>query len=326
MRKMIIPAVLLLLLTGCGAGNTMADTGAAQYTSGSAAMDSAEGIYEDYDSAAVNGGDESGYDDMFSYDGEKRYDDKLVYTCSLSIETLDYDSSIKSIKEKVKQADGFIAAENEYDDAYGWYYADYVDAHDRRMDMEVRVPSDKYEGFLASLDGDGKVVSRSSSVDNISRQYYDTEAVIESLKVQEERLLGMMDAAETIEDMVTVEKRLTEVQTQLNQYRTSLSVMQSDVDYSTVHINVSEVYEYTPDVHTDTFFDRLRNTVSDAVKDLGDILEGLLFFLILLVPRVLVYGPVILLIFIAVKKIRAKARHKKENQPGGTKSSEEKTE
>lgn len=299
MIKRFLPLLAVIVLTGCGAA------------SGSSTYDNMSTGYEAEEAVA----DYGAYDEGYSYDGEEpesesKYADKLVYTCNINIETLNYDDSVKNIKEKIKDAGGFIASENEYDNEYGWYYTDHVDSHDRNITITARIPSDKYESFLASLEGDGKITSRSSSVDNISRQYYDTEAVIKSLKIQETRLMEMMDAAETIEDMITVEGRLTEVQTQLNQYNTSLALMQTDVDYSTVYISLSEVYEYTPNMNTNTFFDRLKNTLEEAVSDFGDILENLLFFVILLIPRLIIYVPVIILIVFVAKKIRKKYKER----------------
>lgn len=306
--KKILPIIIAsaLFFTGCGSAGTGYSS---QSYDGAAAMSYTNGFTAEtedmaYPEPAAEFADETGAS------SEKRYDDKFVYTCHMNIETLNYENTVKSIKEKIKEAGGFVSYEDEYDNERGWYYSDYVDTHNRNINIEARIPSEKYDVFTASLEGDGKIISRSSSVENISREYYDTEAVIESLNIQEERLLSMMDDAQTIDEMIAVESRLTEVQMELNQYKTRLSVMQSDVDYSTVNINIQEVYEYSKDIHTDTFFDRLKNSVSDACDDFGDILENLLFSCIYLIPRIVVYVPVIAVVVIVIKKI-IKLKNKK---------------
>lgn len=55
----------------------------------------------------------------------------------------------------------------------------------------------------------------------------------------------MLKSADKIEDMITVEARLTEVQTELNKQKTLLSSMDMDVDYSTINLNIEEVLEYS---------------------------------------------------------------------------------
>ena len=100
---------------------------------------------------------------------------------------------------------------------------------------------------MNNMEGSGKVTNRSTNVENISRQYADNEAVITALRKQEERLLEMMDKAETIEDMIAIEARLTDVQTELNRKLSYKSSMDTDVEYSTVHLYINEVAEYPPD-------------------------------------------------------------------------------
>ena len=104
-----------------------------------------------------------------------------------------------------------------------------------------------YETFLAALDGVGKIISKSTSVDNISQKYYDTTAQIEALQIQEKNLLAMLEKCESIEDMITVEQRLSEVQYELNNLQTTRRYMDMDVAYSYVNISITEVMEYRKD-------------------------------------------------------------------------------
>ena len=50
-------------------------------------------------------------------------------------------------------------------------------------------------------------MSRSENVRNISKTYYDTEATIASLEIQESRLLNMMNEAASIDDMPSISLR-----------------------------------------------------------------------------------------------------------------------
>jgi hypothetical protein len=178
--------------------------------------------------------------------------------------------------------------------------------------LTIRIPTENYEDFLAGLEGSGRVVSRNVWVDNITRSYYDQKAVLKALEVQEERLLDMMDKAETIEDMIAVEARLTEVQTQLNQARTTLSGMDFDVAYSTVNLTIEEVTRYVPQETSTSFLERLKETCIDAAYTFLGALQSLLFALIYLLP----YAAAILLIFLLVRFIyrRVKAHRQKKGQ------------
>lgn len=230
-------------------------------------------------------------------------EEKLVYHCNLDIETLDYPAAITSIKETISKYGGVIQSESESDSGHDWYYADYRKTGGTMHNyLEVRIPSKDYENFLSELDGIGKIISKSTSVDNISQKYYDTTAQIEALQIQEKNLLAMLEKCETIEDMITVEQRLSEVQYELNTLQTDRRYMDMDVAYSYVNINVSEVMEYRQDsepIRRNTFVDRLKNTILSTGRGFLYFLEGLLFLVIHLAPYVLI---IVLICFIFFRK------------------------
>ena len=298
--KFLVPLLSICVLTGCG------DSSIKQASSNYAEIAS-DGIAGSYDYGEMDYDDS--IDEGYLIDDSSIKEEKLVYNCDLSIQTLNYNDTISNIKDKINQYNGIIESEREYDSDYDWYYEDYYKSSGSLSnDLTVRIPSENYHEFLLSLEGDGKIISKESSVENISREYYDVQTVIDSLKIQESRLMDMMNSANTIDDMIAVEKRLTEVQTQLNQYKTQLSLMDNDVNYSTVNINVQEVVEYskTP-AKTNTFFDRLKNTIVDTWHFFWNMLEWLLFLAIRLIPISIIVIPVVIL-------IKSISKKKKENK------------
>lgn len=101
----------------------------------------------------------------------------------------------------------------------------------------------------------------------------------------------MLEKCETIEDMITVEQRLSEVQYELNNLQTSRRYMDMDVAYSYVNITISEVMEYRQDnepVRRNTFVDRLKNTIRSTGRGFLYFLEALLFLVISLMPYLLI--------------------------------------
>lgn len=115
----------------------------------------------------------------------------------------------------------------------------------------------------------------------------------------------MLKSADKIEDMITVEARLTEVQTELNKQKTLLSSMDMDVDYSTINLNIEEVLEYSqsqPGQKTNKFIDRLKNTIVDSWESFVNTLEELLFLIIRLIPVAILGLIIIIPIFKILKK------------------------
>ena len=316
MKKKIISIlsciILSISLIGCGASNdAMFDT-ISKNEAATAPGFSSDSYSPEYDT-------DSDYRDNAS-SGESTSQpeitgEKLVYNCTLEIETLNYPETIENVKSLIKEYNGIIESELERDNAHNWYYENYIKTYGTKTtNITIRIPTKNYENFLNSLDGNGKIISKNSTVKNITKVYYETDTYIKSLEKQQERLLEMMDKATTIQEMISVESRLTEVQYQLNNAKNKLATMDNDVEYSTITMTVSEVLEYSKaetQQKNNTFFDRLKNTISDAFESFFDILEFLLFAFIRLIPIAIIFVPITYFIVKLIKKRKNKKEDKK---------------
>lgn len=322
-------AVISGLLAGCGAAGdsvkSMMTESAVPAENGAAFDNTAAAEVEeiDYESDAM--GDVLSDNQTQNLDSMTLLEEKLVYHCDLEIETLDYPSTLTSIKDMISRYGGVIQSESESDSGHNWYYEGYRKTSGTMHNyLQVRIPSKDYENFLAELDGTGKIISKSTSVDNISQQYYDTTAQIEALQIQEKNLLTMLEKCETIEDMITVEQRLSEVQYELNNLQTSRRYMDMDVAYSYVNISISEVMEYRRDsepVRNNTFFDRLGNTIRSTGRGFLSFLEGLLFLIIRLAPYILIIAVICFVFFRKkIKNLMESRKMKKEAKRAGRES------
>lgn len=322
---MLLTTVLTVsLLAGCGASSLSYDTSSADTAMATAdSYDYSAGIAKNSyateaaaEDAVYNEADyESGSIQTQDLGSMTLLEEKLVYYCDLEIETLDYAGTLASVKEAIQQYGGIIQSEEETDSSYDWYYEDYrKTSGTMRNYIEVRVPSANYESFISSLDGVGKITSKSTSIENISQQYYDTTTQIEALQIQEKNLLEMLEKCETIEDMITVQDRLTTVQSDLNRLQTSKQYMDVDVAYSYVNINIEEVMEYHYDeepIKTNTFVDRLTNTIKSTGRGFLRFLETLLFVVIRLIPYLIIIAVICFLFRKKIKRWREDRKREK---------------
>ena len=314
MKKFKLAAIAVLAaslcLTGCGgASNSNSasykeDAGAAgdyayeSYAGESYAAEETAQMAEGEEYTADGGSTESA---LRAQDGQK-----IVYTGNLSIQTLEYDKSAASIRKKIKDAGGFSEAESERDNDYYWYSRSSGSGNTRYLSITARIPSEKFEDFINSLSGDGKIMSRSVNAENISQVYANKETYKKSLEKEQERLLEMMDKAQTIEEMITVESRLSEVERQLNVYRTDLAQMDKDVEFSTVYIELQEVKRYTEEVSSTTFGEELKYAFEDAINSFKNFCEGIILFVVRNFPYLIILAVIIVLIVRAIGRSRAK--------------------
>ncbi|MBQ6580296.1 MAG: DUF4349 domain-containing protein, partial [Oscillospiraceae bacterium] len=76
--------------------------------------------------------------------------------------------------------------------------------------LSIRIPSSAMEVYIASVESIVNITSKSENARDISSSYYDIQARLESLKVQEERLLEMLKQSKDLEYLLKLEDKLSE--------------------------------------------------------------------------------------------------------------------
>ena len=291
---LLLCAALAAGTAGCGQGGSSASSSyyaeepkeAAAEAYGNANYMAADMAEEEsaYSEAAVTGsaGTDAG-SGIAPEASNPREGQKIVYTGSVDLQTLAYQDTIANIRRRITEAGGFIESESESTNDYNWYSREPGDSSDsgtHSMFMVARVPSGTFSTFLDDMELDGKVMSRSVSAQNISQTYANYEVSREALETELARLKEMMDKAQTVEEMIAVESRMTEVERSLNSTKTTLAAMDKDVDYSTVHINITEVKRYSVNKTEATFAERLRRAAENSISSFVDFAEEVVLFIV----------------------------------------------
>ena len=303
-KKMAAAAILTLALClgGCGSSYNAASSNETGSSYAAEEAADAEGYYDEKAAAsdeAYEGEEGAGTADNGEPDSALRAQDgqKIVYRADVSMQTLEYDKTVAGIRTKIRESGGFSESESEYDKDYNWYYESSSSRNTRTLNITARIPSEKFEAFLNSLSGDGKILSKSVNAENISQTYANKESYKKALEKEQERLLAMMDKAETIDEMIAVESRLSEVERQLNIYKTDLSAMDKDVEYSTINISVEEVRRYTEEVQTFSFREKVGFAFHDAISSFQKFCEDIILYVVGHFPYLILLA-IVLILFI----------------------------
>jgi len=164
---------------------------------------------------------------------------KIIRDASVEMETMDFEGTIQALEEKVAGVDGYVERSSvagiQALERYGYRDASYT----------VRVPAERLDEFLAGVQSVGNVLQTSVGAEEITDQYYDTEARLATLKVQQERLLTLLEKSETLTDVIQLEQALSDVLYEIETLTGTLRKYDKLIAYSTVHLQISEVYEPT---------------------------------------------------------------------------------
>lgn len=306
-RAIISAALCALILTACGSANSdkSMSMAAENYTYETSAADEE---YYNYDSSLESTGDTAlaeGSEDNSTLSADKIKKEMLVYTCNMTVDVLEYDNAVAKFKESLDSYGGFVENENYTDGGSGgrWYYADMEKW--RTYTATVRVPSADYENFCNNAASLGDLRSKDSSVQNLSSEYYDLATTLEIYEAKEERYIALLASITDDAYAVSVERELTDLQVDIAKIKTRMNDIKTDVAYSFVNITINEVKEYTAEpVKTDTFGQRLSNTLSETGKGFVNFLEGLLFLIIAMFPYLVLIGIIVFVVIFIVKKTK----------------------
>lgn len=248
-RKLFaITMAAVLLLAGCGGGGKASNAA----TGGTPSSSAPSGDYGGYWDMA--GGEGANYlpepqapseqEGMASLDSSIYQNPraKLIRRAELSIQTEQFDESREALNSLVAECGGYFENSSEY----GGSRRD-VNAS-RRGEYVVRVPSGKYDQFLSGTGDLGYVTNKNESSEDVGERYYDTEARLKTQRTKQERLLALLEKAETMEDIIALESALSDVEYQIEQYSSELNRYDALVDFATFTISLSEVGRVTQEV------------------------------------------------------------------------------
>ncbi|MDD6202815.1 MAG: DUF4349 domain-containing protein [Lachnospiraceae bacterium] len=305
-RKLFAGAALIcsVVLAACGSGSKMSE--AATDTAGSFEYDN----YANYEEAA----EEAQLTNYSSVDGEatstmveetaQATNRKLIKNVNLEVETKTYDALMKNLEEEVEKIGGYIESMNAYNGSYL-----YSQKGERHASITARIPAASLDDFVKKVGEEANVTNRSESVEDVTLTYVDMKSHKKMLTEEQERLMELLENAASIDDIIAIESRLSEVRYQIESMESQLRTYDNLVDYSTVQIYIDEVVELTP-VEEETAGERIVTGFSRSLHNVIDGIKNFFIELIIAIPYLIVWAVVIVILFFVIRAIM-KASEKK---------------
>jgi hypothetical protein len=234
--------------------------------------------------------------------------EKLIYTGSISVESKEFDKTVDAAKRLADLLGGYIESSNTNGETYYPKGSGLATVINRNAAITYRVPQAKFDSFFSAVGKLGNVVSSSMNVQNVTAQYVDTEARLSTLKVEEQRLLELLKKAAKIEDMITLESKLSDVRYQIESQTGSLRYLQTKVDYSTITLTIREVSDYSDNVPAvRTFWQRLADAFEQSGRGFVHGVQGVILAIVRnLIGLLLAAALIAVLLLYARRLIRRK--------------------
>lgn len=162
---------------------------------------------------------------------------KIVRTATLEVTVDDVGGAVQQVENAALGAGGFVSGSSLTVENPG---ASSDQPKRQRATITVRVPAEAYASVMARLRGFAKEVkSENSETSEVTEEYTDLQARQRNLEATEARYLDLLAKAESINDILTVQDRLSSVRAEIEQVQGRIKLLDDLTDLATITVQLS---------------------------------------------------------------------------------------
>jgi hypothetical protein len=214
----VTAALLLIILAACGAGSPAAPGVLTNQGEGAPA-----------DAFDRSGGDPSvgdGGGDVPAAVADLA-DRKIVKTGEITLEVTNVGSAVGTVRAMALQLGGYVGGTS-------------AGGVDQAATLTLRIPADRFDDAIDRLHGmDATVLAEATREEDVTSTIVDMEARIKNLEASEAQYRALVQRAEKIEDILSVQGRLDDVRGQIEQLKAQLEQLSGLADLSTLTVTLS---------------------------------------------------------------------------------------
>ncbi|MDN3723064.1 DUF4349 domain-containing protein [Aequorivita sp. SDUM287046] len=215
-------------------------------------------------------------------------DQKIIKTARLVFETPDIENTHQKILQLASQHKGLVQSDNSGKD-YNRIY----------KDLTVRIPTENFQQFINAISEEVKYFDqRTISRQDVSEEFVDLEARLKAKRILEERYLELLKKANKVEEMLQIERELSNIREEIEARQGRLQYLQNQVAMSTVNI---EFYKTTAETGiTQSYGQKMKNAFQGGWNGISIFFLGILYLWPLFLVAIVIV--IILRIFLKRRK------------------------
>jgi conserved exported protein of unknown function len=232
-------------------------------------------------------------------------DRKIEKIFDYTFETINYDQDHDRLTKLVDKYKGYIESSNLNIDT-----GRNGDENIRNFGASIKIPQEESNNFKNEISKIGKIIYQSSYTNDLTSSYKDINIRLSSKEKELDKLNDLMENAKNIDETMSIEDRIIEVESEIDQLKSLLKDVDSKVTYDTFDININEVYDYNNYANNNPdFSSRIKEAFKDSIHIFSKFWQDLLVAIVSIWPLILV---VIIIIYIIKKSKDRKLSKRKE--------------
>jgi hypothetical protein len=194
-------------------------------------------------------------------------DRMIIHNAYIEITVTDPQKSSASIQRMVEEFGGFLVQSNitrvsQYIEGYGYYYLS-------QAEINIRVPADRLQDamdFIRSQvnDPDLDIANERISGQDVTKEYTDLSAQLTSLEAAKETMVGFLDSAKKIEDVMAIYTEIQRLDMDIERIKGEMKYYEESAAFSSIDILITQSEEELNQIRKD-----LQEKLDQKKKDLG---------------------------------------------------------
>lgn len=156
----------------------------------------------------------------------------VIRTAQLSIQVQEMEAALAQVRAIASRAGGFVSASDTH--------VENVNNQDRTVaNLTLQVRSDSADSAMSDLRALGKVTAESSGSQDVTDEYVDLDSNLRNLQASESAILKLMDRATQIQDVLSLQRELTNVRGQIERIQGRKTYLERRTDMATITVSLN---------------------------------------------------------------------------------------
>ena len=229
----------------------------------------------------------------------------LIRTVSMSTETKTIDKVKTDVESQIRELGGYI--ENSSMSGTG------KNRDLRTIYYTIRIPADKLDSLITTVGNSCTVLSSSENTSDVTLEYVDTKARVDSLRVEYDQLIKLLADAKDLDNILILQNRLTDVRYEIERSESRIRVLENQVQYATLNLTLREVLEEKEvvEAHVVTYGEKVSKQFEEMKENTVEFFQDLGLWIISIIPGLVFMAIIAAVVLIIVFSARSKRRKRR---------------
>ena len=170
--------------------------------------------------------------------------------------------------------------------------------------LTARVPYQNFETVFNEIKKVAtQAITESSNAQDITAEFIDLEARLKNSQAEEASFVAILSRSGKIEDVLAVTREVARVRGEIEQLQGQMRYLSQQTDMSTITVNISEDVVIASASQDWRPWQNVKIAVKQLITAGQNFVDGLISFLVVVLPMLLIYALIIWLVYYIGKKV-----------------------